>query len=158
MCKRIRVKEKEMQCLLQVVKWFTKCLFHSWLLKICIGLSLLFSSFVHDMFCKCSNFYPCGPQLSPHEWNTGSNGSSLCLEAKTGARTTKSDFFCLQIGTSMSSLILWKMSINVSLLQGNIQQKSVTFIQPYVSTSTVGEAVRNARVCHASVMLLSHHL
>lgn len=81
-----------MQCLLQVVKWFTKCLFYSWLLKICIGLSLLFSSFVHDMFCKCSNFHPCGLQLSPHASNTGSSGSCLCLEAKTGAHTTKSDF------------------------------------------------------------------
>lgn len=123
-----------MQCLLQAVKWFTKCLFYSWLLKICIGLSLLFSSFVHDMFCKCSNFHPRGLQLSPHASNTASSGSCLCLEAKTGAHTTSLiSLFCLQISTSVSSLIIWKMSINVSLLQGNIQQKTVTFIQPYAS-------------------------
>lgn len=34
-----------MCCLLRVVKWFTKCLFYSWLLKICTGLSLLPPSF-----------------------------------------------------------------------------------------------------------------
>lgn len=114
-----------MQCLLQVVKWLTKCLFYSWLLKICTGLSLLFSSFVHDMFCKCSYFHPCGLQLSPHASNTGSSGRCVCLEAKTGAHTqqTLTPYFCLQISTSLSSLFIREMSINVSLLQGNIQQE-----------------------------------
>lgn len=83
-----------MWCLLQVVKWFTKCLFYNWLLKICIGLSLHVVSLVHVMFCKRSNLPPRGMQLSPH---ASSSGSCLCLEAKTGAHTTKSDFllFCV---------------------------------------------------------------
>lgn len=148
-----------MRCLLQVVKWFTKCLFYGWLLKICIGLSLLPSSFVHVMFCKCSNLHPCGLQLSPHASSTASSGSCLCLEAKTGAHTTKSDsffFFCLQISTSVSSL-MWKMCINVALLRGSIQQKTVTFIQPYVSLRESRRA-GGSHFCHASVMLLSHHV
>lgn len=76
------------------VKWFTKCLFYSRLLKICTGLWLLFifspffSRNVLQMFPL-----PRGLHLSPHASNRGSNGSCLCLEAKTGAHTTKSDFF-----------------------------------------------------------------
>lgn len=113
-----------MQCLLQVVKWLTKCLFYSWLLKICTGLSLLFSSFVHDMFCKCSYFHPCGLQLSPHASNTGSSGRCVCLEAKTGAHTTNSDAIFLSSNQHFAELtFIRETSINVSLLQGNIQQE-----------------------------------
>lgn len=91
--KRIKnEKKREMQCLLQVVKWFTKCLLYSWLLKICIGLSLLF--FFLFFFCSRSwqvfffffanvlTFHPRGLQLSPHASNTANSGSRLCLEAK----------------------------------------------------------------------------
>lgn len=122
-------EEREMQCLLQVVKWLTKCLFYSWLLKICTGLSLLFSSFVRDVFCKCSYFRPCGLQLSPHASNTGSSGRCVCLEAKTGAHTTNSDAIFL---SSKSALFIRETSINVSLLQGIFSKKTVAFIQPYV--------------------------
>lgn len=66
-------------------------------------------------------------------------------------------FFCLQISTSVSSLIMWKMCINVALLRGSIQQKTVTFIQPYVSLRESRRA-GGSHFCHASVMLLSHHV
>lgn len=78
----VQKKQSEMKgkCSCKVAKYFTKCLFYSWLIKICIGLYLLFSSFVHHMFCKCSNFHPRGLQLSPRAPSTA---SCLCLEATT---------------------------------------------------------------------------
>lgn len=89
-------KERETARLLQVVKWFTKCLFYSLLLKICIGLLSLFSSFVLEMFCKCF-LLPRGRHLSPNASNSRSDGSCLCLEAKNRCTQNKVwlDFFFL---------------------------------------------------------------
>lgn len=129
-----------MWCLLLVVKWFTKCLFHGWLLKICFGLSLLLFFSAHVMFHKCPNLHPSGLQLSPHASRTACSRSSMCLEAETGAHTTKSDFFffllffflCLRIRTSGLTHHV-KDVHKCSLLQESTRQKTVTFIQPYVS-------------------------
>lgn len=71
------------------VKWFTKCLLYSLLLKICTGLSLLFSCLfflwdVLQMFpadCICHHMHQTGEALE----------AACALRQKTGARTTKSD-------------------------------------------------------------------
>ncbi|MEQ2250578.1 hypothetical protein ILYODFUR_002338 [Ilyodon furcidens] len=68
--------------------WFTKWLFYSLLLKICIGLSLLFSSFVLGMFCKCF-WLPRGRHLSPNTSNSRSSDSCLCLEERNRCTDNK---------------------------------------------------------------------
>lgn len=124
-----------MQWLLQVVKWFTKCLFYGWLLKICIGLSLLLSSFcswhVLQMFQLPSLRTAAVTTCIKHckQWKLlVPGGKNRCTHDKVWLH-----FFSLQISTSISSLIIWQMSVNVSLLQGNIQWETATFIQPDVS-------------------------
>lgn len=115
-------KKGEMWCLLQVVKWFTKCLFYNWLLKICIDLPLHAVSFFMSCFANVPTFLPV---------DCSCLGSCLYLEAKAGAHTTKFDFILflsLQFCSSVNPFSMWKMSINVSLLQGSIQQKTVPFI------------------------------
>lgn len=151
-----------MQCLLQVVKWLTKCLFYSWLLKICTGLSLLFSSFVHDMFCKCSYFHPCGLQLSPHASNTGSSGRCVCLEAKTGAHTTNSDAIFLSSNQHFAELTFHQRDEHKCIFTTGKysarRQLHLSNRMLLVSVSTGKQAARSSRLCHASVMLLYHHV
>lgn len=95
MCERVRVRRRGNVSPLQVVKWFTKCLFYSWLLKICSGLSsplpfLLFTScFPQTLF----NLRPCGPRLSPRASSLASGRSHLRLEAETGAQHQGPTFF-----------------------------------------------------------------
>lgn len=150
-----------MQCLLQVVKWLTKCLFYSWLLKICTGLSLLFSSFVHDMFCKCSYFHPCGLQLSPHASNTGSSGRCVCLEAKTGAHTTNSDAIFLSSNQHFAELTFHQRDEHKYIFttgKYSARQLHLSNHMLLVSVSTGKQAARSSRLFHASVMLLYHHV
>lgn len=112
-------KENELQNLLQVVKWFTKCLFYSWLLKICIGLSFVSSSFVRGMFWKCSCF-PADCICHHMHQTVEAQGRCLCLEAKNRCTHNKVwlPFFSSQMSTSVCSLIIWKMSINASFTTG----------------------------------------
>lgn len=115
-----------MQCLLQVVKWLTKCLFYSWLLKICTGLSLLFSSFVHDMFCFANVPTSIPADCSCHrllQTLEAVEGACAWRQKQVHTQQTLTPYFCLQISTSLSSLFIRETSINVSLLQGNIQQE-----------------------------------
>lgn len=154
--KRIKSeKKREMQCLLQVVKWFTKCLLYSWLLKICIGLSLLFFflffflfSFVTSFFFFLQMYWLSIPaDCSCHRMHqTLQTVEAACAwRQKTGAHTTESDFFCLQISTSVSALIMWGMSINVSFTTGKHSARD-RYIHPAICYS-----LRQRRAALASV-------
>lgn len=112
-----------MQCLLQVVKWFTKCIFYSWLLKICIALSSLFSSFLFmTCFANVPTSIPAdGSCHHMHQTLEAVEASCAWRQKQVHTQQSLTSFFGLQI------------SKNVSLLQRSIQQETVTFIQPYVS-------------------------
>lgn len=92
MCNRIKVgekerKEMEIQCLLYGKVVHSVPLL-KWLLKICIGLSLLVSSFGLWRILKIFQHPSLETAAVTNASEIGNRKGHLCLEAKTGALTT----------------------------------------------------------------------
>lgn len=154
-----------MWCLLLVVKWFTKCLFHGWLLKICFGLSLLL--FFFPLFMSC---FTNVPPFIPVDWSCHHMHQELqaaeapCAWRQKQVHTQQSltsffyfsSFFSLHIRTSVSSLIMWRMCINVAYYRKALDRRRLHSSDHMLVSRS--RWAGSSRFCHASVMLLSHRV
>lgn len=142
--------ERKGKCGAKLLSGSLSASFMIWLLKICIGLSVLLSSFVQTVFDKPPSLRTAAaPPYAPS--SSSSESSSSHRQENRGTHSQCFFFFFAFLKSSVyhvSKLTYHVKNVHRSVVPTQIrQQKTVLFIQPYVRQAAL-----------TSVLSLSHHV